>query len=62
MARMRKLPILLCAVSLMGAGAAGDTDIEANIKNLRMGTHWGGPQVQPNDLIGKVVLVEVWGS
>ena len=35
---------------------------EGEIGQLRMGTHWMGVETNPKDLIGKVVLLEYWGS
>jgi len=35
---------------------------DARLEELDLGAHWLGPQVTHEDLIGKVVIVELWGS
>jgi len=52
---MRNIAVLTL---LSAAAFAGPTDIE----RCRSGTHWLGPDVEPADLVGKVVLVEYWGQ
>ena len=32
------------------------------IEDLSFGEHWFGPELSQEDLVGKVVLVEMWGS
>lgn len=32
------------------------------VADLNLGTHWFGPEIDNKDLLGKVVLVEIWGS
>ena len=32
------------------------------VSDLNLGKHWFGPEVTKQDLRGKVVLVEIWGS
>ena len=40
--------------------AAPPDDI--TIDDLKLGTYWYGPQITKKDLLGKVVLVEIYGS
>ena len=40
----------------------GKAEPDAVVSELRLGTHWAGPEITHEDLIGKVVLVELWGS
>ena len=56
-ARIVAMKYLLVAM-LASAATAGDTDLE----RLSMGEYWYGAQVDLDDLRGKVVLVEYWGS
>jgi hypothetical protein len=35
---------------------------ESRIEQLNLGEYWFGPDIQHEDLVGKVVLVELWGS
>jgi hypothetical protein len=52
--------VLLLSLGLGRFVSAGEG--KPNIVDLRMGSHWAGPDVGPADLVGKVVLVEIWGS
>lgn len=36
--------------------------MEGTVDQIQMGEYWMGAQVAPKDLIGKVVLLEYWGS
>jgi len=66
---MRVLSLLgiLTAVALMalplgadeGQGTAAPG---ATVEDLNLGTYWYGVDVDKRALIGKVVLVEIWGS
>ena len=52
---------LLCSVVLSdGQGPVAPGPIV--IGDLRLGEYWYGAQLDKRDLIGKVVLVETWGS
>ena len=42
-----------------GQGTAGEN---CKVNELNFGTYWAGPKIAHADLIGKVVLVEAWGS
>lgn len=35
---------------------------DASIDGLRIGAHWAGPAIDKKALLGKVVLVEIWGQ
>ena len=53
-----------CA-AFAGAGTdegQGPADPSARIEEYGLGTHWFGPELTHDDLIGKVVLIETWGS
>ena len=52
------LAVTLCADD--GQGPVGSGPIE--IQDLNIGTYWYGAKITNRDLIGKVVLVETWGS
>lgn len=72
---MRKSVLLLAAALVAGVGLAG-VEFSANaleggqgtaapdtrVEGLRLGEYWYGSQITHDDLIGKVVLVELWGS
>lgn len=48
------------AVAEQGQGPVeGDV---VRVEKLRIGEHWYGAPLTHDDLIGKVVLVELWGS
>ena len=40
----------------------GTAEADAHLDGLNVGTYWYGAPVDKRDLIGKVVLVEIWGS
>jgi hypothetical protein len=65
MAAMRILPALatlaLAAVAAAEAGQ-GPADPDAKVEGLNLGTYWYGAKITHEDLVGKVVLVEIWGS
>ena len=64
MACMRTLlaALLLAAPGLAGAGQGPVEPGPIEIKDLNLGKYWFGAQIDLNDLKGKVVLVEIWGS
>ena len=35
---------------------------ESRVEDLRLGEYWFGPEIDKDDLRGKVVLLEIWGS
>ena len=35
---------------------------ESRIADLELGDHWFGAKVSHDDLVGRVVLFEIWGS
>jgi len=66
---------LLCGVLLMGAisvspmasaenlkNDTGHDTSKSTIKDLSLGDYWWGAEIEPEDLEGKVVLFEIWGS
>ena len=59
--------ILTCVLALAatlfaadGQGPVGEGPIR--IQDLNLGTYWYGAKITNKDLLGKVVLVETWGS
>lgn len=60
------------ALALIGAGwlagpaaggeGQGPAEPGATVAGLNIGAHWYGAEIETNDLEGKVVLVEIWGS
>lgn len=40
----------------------GPADPNVRIEDLNLGTYWYGAPVDEKALLGKVVLVEIWGS
>ncbi len=52
----------LLAIPLWAEGGQGTADPDSHIKDLSMGAYWYGAQIDKRDLLGKVVLVEIWGS
>ena len=52
----------LVAAPLLAEEGQGQADPNAVIGDLNLGTYWYGASIDKRDLIGKVVLVEIWGS
>ena len=63
---MKATPIVVAAAlagcALWNASALGEGDRKPRIEQLDLGTYWYGAEVGLDDLKGKVVLVELWGS
>ena len=60
---MRTALALFALISLSPAGdGQGPADMNARVEGLNLGTYWFGSKIDHNDLKGKVVLVEMWGS
>ena len=53
---------LLLALPAPGQDATADPAIGASLQEADLGTYWYGTLVDKRDLIGKVVLMEIWGS
>ncbi len=53
--------IAVAAVAVLPGGGE-PVQVDAHIRDLNFGSYWYGAQIDPNDLKGKVVLVEIWGS
>ena len=53
---------LLGAVVLPGAGQGPVDPGPIVIEDLGLGAYWYGKKISTDDLKGKVVLVEIWGS
>ncbi|MHC4960108.1 MAG: hypothetical protein ACYTGN_17265 [Planctomycetota bacterium] len=53
---------LLAAVVLAGDGQGPVSPGPVTVDDLNLGTYWYGNQIAKEDLRGKVVLFEVWGS
>ncbi|MHC4470124.1 MAG: hypothetical protein ACYTDY_03520 [Planctomycetota bacterium] len=54
--------LLATALALLASGDPVRSAEEIRIDDLRLGTDWYGAKVTHEDLVGKVVLVELWGS
>ena len=60
---MRFLAALaLSSLVFAGAGQGPVDSGPIEIGDLNLGTYWYGAKITHKDLIGKVVLVETWGS
>ena len=60
---MRIIPALLLAgIVYAGEGQGPVSPGPIAVEGLRLGTFWTGKAISHNDLVGKVVLVEIWGS
>lgn len=53
---------LLAAAALPGSGQGPVDPGPILVEDLNLGTYWYGSKITHGDLVGKVVLVEVWGS
>ncbi len=62
----RTLALTLTAAALLAAPLLVERGVAQEetrtVQQLTMGEHWGGPNVAPADLVGKVVLFEIYGS
>jgi hypothetical protein len=56
------LAVTALAVPLHADEGQGTADPKADIEDLSLGEYWYGAQIDKRDLLGKVVLVEIWGS
>ena len=54
--------VAVLAAPLHAEEGQGQADPNAVIGDLDLGTYWYGASIDKRDLIGKVVLVEIWGS
>jgi hypothetical protein len=61
---MRKLlaTLLIALPASAGAGQGPVDPGPIRIEGFNIGTHWFGAKITNKDLLGKVVLVETWGS
>ena len=59
---MRRLAIAALALTLVTAAGTTAPAADATIDGLGLGKYWFGPDITNGDLLGKVVLVEMWGS
>jgi len=56
------LGVLLTTLPLHAEEGQGSADPSAAVEGLNLGTYWYGREIDKRALIGKVVLVEIWGS
>jgi hypothetical protein len=56
---MRSAGTALALLLLCAGGAARE---EVTIEKLDLGAHWHGAEISKKDLLGKVVLVTIYGS
>ena len=54
--------VALLALPLRADEGQGTAAPDATVEELNLGTYWYGVDVDKRALIGKVVLVEIWGS
>ena len=54
--------VLAVAAVAVLPDAGQPAQVDAHIRDLNFGSYWYGAQIDPGDLKGKVVLVEIWGS
>ncbi|MHC4938500.1 MAG: hypothetical protein ACYTHK_05990 [Planctomycetota bacterium] len=60
---MRPLAALALSSILLAADGQGPVDSgPIVIQDFNLGTYWYGARITNKDLLGKVVLVETWGS
>ncbi|MDA1194419.1 MAG: hypothetical protein O2894_04475 [Planctomycetota bacterium] len=64
----RALVVGFALVLALGCGAAadegqgpGDTS-QSTLAQVGLGDYWYGAKLEKEDLVGKVVLFEIWGS
>ena len=56
------MAIALVANRAPAADGQGPVDDDVRIEGVNLGTYWFGAKVNKEDLRGKVVLIEQWGS
>ena len=54
--------LALALTTLAGEGQGPVLGGPIRIEDFELGTFWYGAQITSNDLKGKVVLIETWGS
>ncbi len=65
---LRATPLVLALVLAFAAVAVGDEGqgpgdtSKSTISQVNLGTYWYGAKISKEDLKGKVVLFEIWGS
>lgn len=61
---MRLKTTLMLLLSCVGLTAQFpvDADAGAAIEKIQMGEYWYGAQISKKDLLGKVVVLEIWGK
>jgi hypothetical protein len=59
---MKKIAFALLAAAFVLAPPASAAPDDITIADLNLGQYWAGPKVSNKDLLGKVVLVEIYGS
>jgi len=60
--RVLATALLVVGLSSMAPAGAAPAPRKVTLSNLNLGTYWFGAHVTPEDLVGKVVLFELWGS
>ncbi|MEE9391754.1 MAG: hypothetical protein V3W41_04530 [Planctomycetota bacterium] len=65
--RFSPLALLLASALTLGSTlpstwAQNDPAIGESINDISLGEYWYGKQIDKRDLVGKVVLMEIWGS
>jgi len=60
---MKKIALaLLVATFVLAPATTAAPPDDITIADLNLGEYWAGPKISKKDLLGKVVLVEIYGS
>ncbi len=54
--------LFTAALAVVPHGSVAEPANDARIEELHLGAYWYGAPLSQEDLVGKVVLVELWGS
>ncbi len=54
--------VLLVLPMALAEEGQGTAEPNTRVEGLNLGTYWYGSEIATQDLVGKVVLVEIWGS
>ncbi len=56
------LALTVCGAAAQTDGPGPDPEGPVFVEGINLGTYWYGKPIDKKDLIGKVVLLEIWGS
>lgn len=57
---MRVRSVVAALGLLVGLSGAAFAKVES-LEGVNLGEHWAGPKRSPDELKGRVVLIELWG-